>query len=169
MAESMSLKPVEIKPIPRANTSKAAAFRNGLFCCLVFLACYCLSWPVTQMGFIDDWSFFKTAQIFAHTGRIAYNGWADPMVGWLIPWGALFIKLFGNTYAAARLSILPITLFTLLLFHVILIRFQITPRNAVIGTLTLGLCPLPMPESYSRRDCREWSLSAEAGRHREEF
>ena len=97
------------------------------------------------MGFIDDWSFFKTAQIFAQTGHIAYNGWADPMLGWMIPWGALFIKLFGNSYTAARLSILPITLLTILLFHSLLIRFNVTPRNAIIGTLTLGLSPLLLP------------------------
>lgn len=149
MAESMPLNPVETKPHQRSSPSGAIILRNGVLCCLIFLACYWLAWPVTQMGFNDDWSFFKTAQIFAQTGRIAYNGWADPMVGWLIPWGALFIKLFGNSYTAVRLSILPVTLLTLLLFHSTLIRFNIAPRNAVIGTLTLGLCPLLLPFAAS--------------------
>jgi hypothetical protein len=97
------------------------------------------------MGFIDDWSFFQTARIFARTGHIVYNGWSDPIVGWLIPWGALFIHLFGATYTAVRFSVLPTALLTLLLFHSTLIRFQITPRNAFLGTLTLGLCPLFLP------------------------
>lgn len=119
--------------------------RNGLLCCFIFLACYGAAWPVTRMGFIDDWSFFATAQTFARTGHIVYNGWADPMVGWLIPWGAFFIKLFGSSYMAVRLSILPIDLLTILLFHSILIRFGITPRNAILGTLTLALCPLFLP------------------------
>lgn len=121
------------------------AWANGVLCCLIFLLGYLLAWPVTKMGFIDDWSFFKTAQIFARTGHIVYNGWSDPMVGWLIPWGALFIHLIGATYLAVRLSILPTALLTLLLFHSTLIRFQLTPRNAFLGTLTLALCPLFLP------------------------
>jgi hypothetical protein len=149
MAESMPLNPVKMNLPQRPAHSGAIIVRNGLVCCLIFLACYLLAWPVTGMGFIDDWSFLKTAQIFAQTGHIAYNGWSDPMVGWLIPWGALFIKLFGNSYTAVRLSILPVTLLTLLLFHSTLIRFRITPRNAVIGTLTLGLCPLLLPFTAS--------------------
>jgi hypothetical protein len=145
MAESMPSNPVAMEHLQDSEPSGAVVFRNGVLCCFIFLACYWLAWPVTRMGFIDDWSFFKTAQIFAYTGHIVYNGWSDPMVGWLIPWGALFIKIFGNSYMAVRLSILPITLLTLLLFHSTLIRFNITARNAFIGTLTLGLCPLLLP------------------------
>ena len=149
MAESMPLEPAEMEHLPRSSPSGAVILRNGILCCLVFLACYWLSWPVTRMGFIDDWSSFRTAQIFAHTGHIVYNGWSDPILGWMIPWGAVFIKAFGNTYTAVRLSILPIALLTLLLFHSTLIRFHITPGNAVIGTLTLGLCPLLLPFTAS--------------------
>ncbi len=128
-----------------ATPTEPHPLRNGILCCFIFLACYLAAWPVTRMGFIDDWSFFRTALIFARTGHIVYNGWSDPMVGWLIPWGALFVKLLGPSYMAVRLSILPFALLTLLLFHSILIRFGITPRNAILGTLTLGLCPLFLP------------------------
>jgi hypothetical protein len=50
---------------------------------------------------------------------------------------------------AVKLSTLPVALGCLLLFHSILRRFEITPRNAVIGTLTLGLSPLFLPLSAS--------------------
>lgn len=123
--------------------------RNGIFCCLIFLACLALVWPFTKMGFIDDWSYLRTAQLFVKTGHMVYNGWADPMLGWMVPWGALFIKLFGSSFIAVRLSILPIALSTLLLFHAILIRFGATPRNAILGTLTLGLSPLLLPLAVS--------------------
>lgn len=126
---------------------RAHSLRNGLFCCLVFLGCYLLAWPVANMGFMDGWSYIKTAQVFAQTGHLVYNGWATAMLGWMIPWGALFIKVFGFSFMAVKLSTLPVALVTLLLFHSILKRFEITPRNAVIGTLTLGLSPLFLPLS----------------------
>lgn len=125
------------------------SLRNGVFCALVFLACFWVAWPVAQVGFVDDWSYIKTTQVFAQTGHIAYNAWGAPMLGWMIPWGALFIKLFGFSFITVKLSTLPIAVVTLLLFHSILGRFAITPRNAVIGTLTLGLSPLFLPLSAS--------------------
>ncbi len=121
--------------------------RNGVFCCLVFLGCWLLAWPVANMAYGDDWSYIETARVFAQTGHIVYNGWGAPMLGWMIPWGALFIKLFGFSFMAAHLSILPVALATLLLFHALLRRFAIGPRDAVIGALTLGLSPLFLPLS----------------------
>ena len=96
--------------------------RNGIFCVLVFLACFWLAWPVANMPLNDDFSYIRTAQVFAQTGHIVYNGWATPMLGWMIPWGALFIKLFGFSFMAVKLSTLPRAVATLLLFHAILRR-----------------------------------------------
>ncbi len=128
---------------------KTSSLRNGVFCCLVFLGCYLLAWPVANMAFRDDWSYIETARVFAQTGHIVYNGWATAMLGWMIPWGALFIKLFGFSFMAVKLSMLPLALGCLLLFHASLRRFEITPMNAVVGTLTLGLSPLFLPLSAS--------------------
>jgi hypothetical protein len=128
---------------------KTHSLRNGVFCALIFLACFWVAWPVAQMGFVDDWSYIKVAQVFARTGHIVYNGWPVEILGWMVPWGALFIKLFGFSFMTVKLSTLPVAVATLLLFHSILRRFAITPRNAVIGTLTLGLSPLFLPLSAS--------------------
>jgi hypothetical protein len=118
-------------------------------CVLIFCACFWAAWPIAEMGFDDDWSYIKSAQVFAQTGQLIYNGWATAMLGWQIPWGALFIHLFGFSFTAVKLSTLPVAMFSLFLFHVIQIRFGITARNAVIGTLTLGLSPLLMPLAAS--------------------
>lgn len=123
-------------------TDKRRVGRDRFLCVLVFLGCVAVAWPVAQMPYNDDWSYIKTAQVFARTGHVAYNGWATAMLGWMIPWGALFIKLFGFSFMAVKLSTLPLAVVCLLLFHAILRRFAITPRNAVIGTLALGLSPL---------------------------
>jgi hypothetical protein len=123
---------------------------EGLVCGCVVVAAICGSHPYAEMGFIDDWSYVKTVFEYARTGHFVYNGWATAMLGWQIPWGALFVKLFGYSFTAARLSMLPVDLAAIWLFYSILERFGIERRNAVFGTLTLGLSPLfiPLGASY---------------------
>jgi hypothetical protein len=68
----------------------------------------------------------------------------------MIPWGALFLKVFGFSFTAARLSMLPLAMATVYLFHATLVRFGVGPRNSVFGALTLGFSPVffPMAASY---------------------
>jgi len=101
------------------------------------------------MPFSDEFSYDKTALEFAHTGHILYNGWATAMLGWLIPWGALFIKTFGFSFSGMRLSMLPIDAATVYLFHQILRRFGINPGHAIFGTLAFALSPIFMPSAVS--------------------
>jgi hypothetical protein len=125
------------------------AVRNGIICACVPAALLLVSRPVAEMGFVDDWSYVKTAFVFARTGHIVYNGWATAMLGWAIPWAALFIKLFGFSFTAVRLSTLPLAMASVYLLHASLVRFGITARNAVVGALTLGLSPLFLPLAAS--------------------
>ncbi len=139
--------------LERANIGKMPeqlhAVRNGIICACVTAASVIASWPVAEMGFVDDWSYVKTAFVFARTGHIVYNGWSTAMLGWVIPWGALFIKLFGFSFTAVRLSTLPLARVSVYLFHASLVRFGITARNAMVGALTLGLSPLFLPLAAS--------------------
>lgn len=123
--------------------------RNGMLCALLVLVCILATYPIAEMGFVDDWSYVKTALVFARTGHIVYNGWATAMLGWAIPWAALFIKLFGFSFTAVRLSTLPLAMASVYLFHASLLRFGITARNAIVGALTLGLSPLFLPLAAS--------------------
>ncbi len=122
---------------------------NGLMCALVVAGCLWATYPVAEIGFIDDWSYVKTAQVFAQTGHFVYNGWATAMLGWQVVWGALFIKLFGFSFTVVRLSTLFVAMAVIVLFHAVLVRFGVNARNAVLGTLTLGLSPLFMPMAVS--------------------
>jgi len=124
--------------------------RNGIICACVMAGAVLVSQPFAEMGFVDDWSYVETAFVFARTGHLAYNGWATAMLGWVIPWAALFIKLFGFSFTVARLSTLPLSMASVYLLHASLVRFGITPRNAMVGALTLGLSPLflPLASSY---------------------
>jgi hypothetical protein len=105
-------------------------------------ACFLAIYPVANVPCGDDFSYMKTALDFEQTGKIIYNGWATAMLGWLIPWGALFIKVFGFSFTILRVSMLPIAAATIYLLHQILRRFGINPQNAVFGTLAIGLSPI---------------------------
>src|SRR5258708_10649992 len=72
------------------------------------------------------------------------------MLGWITPSSAPFLRPFGFSFTIVRLSMLPVTMACISLFHASLVRFGIRGRNAVLGALTLGLSPvfLPMAASY---------------------
>ena len=122
---------------------------NALLCSVIVLTCVLIANPAANMPFSDEFSYDKSALDFAHTGHFLYNGWATAMVGWLIPWGALFIKVFGFSFTVMRLSMLPIDAAAVYLFHQILRRFGINPRNAVFGTLAFALSPIFLPSAAS--------------------
>jgi hypothetical protein len=140
---------VTVLAAPVENLDGSHSGRNGLLCAFVVAACVLIANPVANMPFSDGFSYDKTALDFARTGHIFYNGWATAMLGWLIPWGALFIKVFGFSFTVMRLSMLPIAMATVYLFHRILRRFGIHPANAVFGALALALSPIFLPSAAS--------------------
>jgi hypothetical protein len=96
------------------------------------------------MGISDDWSYIQIAQNLARTGHILYNGWVTPVLGWQLYLAAAFIKLFGFSFTAPRMSTLLIGCLTAFLLHRTLVRLGLTERNATLGTLTFVLSPLFM-------------------------
>src|SRR5690349_5015867 len=122
---------------------------SGVACALIagFAVLLCL--PFADMGFIDDWSYVRTAYDFAQTGHFVYNGWATAMLGWQIVWSAPFLKLFGYSFTVARLSMLPFAMACGWLLHAILRHSGISNRNAVFGSLAVCLSPLFLPLAAS--------------------
>lgn len=118
-------------------------------CALLLPFCALLAWPVSNDGYLDDFSYAHTALQFARTGHVVYNAWAGPTQGWMILWGALFIKLFGFSFNILRVSTLILAMATVFVFHRILVRFGLPRRSAALGTLTLSLSPLFLPLSFS--------------------
>lgn len=123
---------------------------GGLWCAVLAGLAVLLCVPFAEMGFIDDWSYIRTAYEFARTGHFVFNGWATAMLGWQILWSAPFLKLFGYSFTVARLSMLPFACGCGWLLHTILRHGNVTNRNAIFGSLTLCLSPLfiPLAASY---------------------
>ena len=136
-------------PVAVESGKYSCSIRDGLLCSVVLAACVLIANPTANMPFMDDFSYTKTALDFERTGHFLYNGWAVEILGWLVPWGALFIKLFGFSFTVMRLSMLPIAMAAVFLFHQILRRFGVNRQNAVLGALTMSLSPLFLPLAAS--------------------
>ncbi len=114
----------------------------ALFCAVAVLLCELISRPYANMGISDDGPYILIARNLAATGRIAYNGWASPIMGWQLYLGAAFIKLFGFSFTSVRSCTLLISVVMAFVLQRILARAGITERNATIATLALVLSPL---------------------------
>ncbi len=97
----------------------------------------------------DDPSFMWSARVAAQTGRIVYNGWATPILTWMLYLGALFIKLFGFSFTILRVSIATLSLAVIFLLQRLFERCGIARPAATLGTLTVVLSPLFVPLSFS--------------------
>lgn len=122
---------------------------DGLLCTTAVLLLILATRPFVEMGLIDDFSYVKTAWDFAHTGHFIFNGWATAMLGWQVIWGALFVRLLGDSFFAPRLSVLLVAGLSVLLLHAILRRGGLTRSNATFGTLVVGLSPIFVPLSVT--------------------
>jgi hypothetical protein len=118
------------------------SMRNALLCVLIVAACFLVIYPVVNGPGGDDFSYTKTAVDFEQSGKMLYNGWATAMLGWLIPWGALFVKIFGFSFTTLRIAMLPIAMAAVYLLHQVLRRFGINRQNAVFGTLAVAVSPI---------------------------
>ena len=129
--------------------AKVKAYLPALLCALMPILCYGIVRPFAEMGIDDDWSYVKSAQVLAQTGHIVYNGWAAPMLGWQLYCGALFVKLFGFSFTAVRLSTLIEATATAFLLERSMVWAGINEWNATLATMTFVLSPLYVPLTFT--------------------
>ncbi|MBB5318911.1 ArnT family glycosyltransferase [Tunturibacter empetritectus] len=129
--------------------NRRGVFYPALICAFALAAAVAISHPVLELATNDDWSYVWSARVLADTGHVVYNGWGAMMLGWQLYLGALFIKLFGFSFTAARISVLIVSIGTVVLIQRLFLRFGISQWNATIATLTIALSPLFLPLAYS--------------------
>jgi hypothetical protein len=125
-----------------AGIAPTSRWQDGLLCAAMVAVCVLIAHPVAEVALGDDFSYTRSALDFARTGHLVYNGWATASVGWMAVWGALFIKLVGFSFTLMRFAMLPVSMATVYLFQQVLLGFGISRRGAVLGALTLGVCPV---------------------------
>ena len=134
---------------PRHYKPQLLSQRGAFMCVIIFGLCVVAAYPISNEGYVDDFSYAHSALLFAQTGKFVYDVWATALLGWLVPWGALFIKIFGFSFNVMRFAALPIAMSSVYLFHRVLVRFEVSEYNAIFGTLLLTLSPMYFPLTTS--------------------
>jgi hypothetical protein len=129
------------------ETETATDLRYAFLCALLVVVAGLATLPFTEAGVNDDWTYIRMAFDFARTGEIRYNGWSAPILGIQAVWGGLFAKLFGNSFTAVRLSVLPFAAGVALLTYTLHRRAGIRATHAAFGTLVCLLNPVVIPVS----------------------
>ena len=122
--------------------TRLKSLASALLCALTLGLAALLVHPVMEAGIMDDASYTRTAEVFARTGHIVYNGWGAMPIGWQLDMAAVAIKLFGFSMTVVRLSMLPVAMGSAILLHRIFVRCGVSNGNAVLGTLSVVLSPL---------------------------
>ena len=124
-------------------------FQPALFCAFAVLACELISHPYVTMGVCDDGLYILMVRTLAATGHVVYNGWAAPMLTGQLYLAAAMVKLFGFSSTTIRVSTLLVSMALAFLLQRILVRTNITERNATIGTLAFVLSPIYLLMSFT--------------------
>lgn len=129
--------------------SRSRTLLPALVCALLVIVCTLAAWPFAETGLDDDYSYIFSAKALAETGHVHYVGWASAMVGWQLALGAAFLRVFGFSFTAARMSMLLIAALTAFLLQRLLVRCGLSARNAVLVTLAVLLSPMALPLAFS--------------------
>ena len=119
-------------------------------CAALVALCVFATVPWLEMGFNDDWSYAHTARALAASGRMTYDGWGQPMLGFQAFWGAALIRLFGFSFTLLRLSTLPFAAACAALAYGLGREAGLEAEWALAGAAGFALSPLfiPLAASY---------------------
>jgi hypothetical protein len=90
----------------------------------------------------DDWDFALAAWRFAQTGRFHFTAFTAVSLRAQVLWGALWTRLFGESFDVLRMSTLVLAAATLLIVHRILLRAGLPRAGRIVATLALGFHPI---------------------------
>jgi len=90
----------------------------------------------------DDWDFALATWRFAETGRFHFTAFTAVSLRAQVLWGALWTRLFGESFDVLRMSTLVLAAATLVIVHRILRRAGVPRFGRVIATLALGFHPI---------------------------
>lgn len=134
---------------PPNSASKYAEARNALLCVVIVAAAMLIIRPFADIGYGDDTAYAQVALVLARTGHLVYNGWESAFLVLHAYWGALFIRLFGFSFVALRLSTVPFALGAVGLCRLLVRRAGLAPRTSFLVSLLFGLSTLFLPVAVS--------------------
>src|SRR3954467_1857124 len=83
----------------------------------------------------DDWDFALAAWHFAKTGHFQFTAFTAVSLRAQVLWGALWTRVFGESFDVLRMSTLVLAAATLLIVHRTLLRSGVPRFGRVVATL----------------------------------
>ena len=108
----------------------------------VWAAAVALINPRGNFPIDDDWDFALAAWRFASTGQFHFTPFTAVSLRAQVLWGALWTRLFGQSFDVLRASTLVLALATLVVVHRILLRAGVPRFGRLIATLAFGFHPI---------------------------
>ena len=90
----------------------------------------------------DDWDFAIATWRFAATGRFHFTAFTAVSLRAQVLWGALWTRLFGESFDVLRVSTLVLAAATLIVVHRMLLRAGVPRVGRIAATLALGFHPI---------------------------
>lgn len=90
----------------------------------------------------DDWDFAKAAWAFAETGEFQFTGYTAASIRLQVLWGALWTRLFGQSYEVLRASTLFLAFATLVVLWGLLLRLGVPRGTRLLGVGALLAHPI---------------------------
>ncbi len=89
----------------------------------------------------DDWAYALSAKEFLHSGRMRILDWAAPSLVAHIAWGALCMRLLGESFVSLRVGTLLLALLGAWASYGLGRSLRLSPRQALLSTLALLFSP----------------------------
>jgi len=90
----------------------------------------------------DDWDFALATWRFAETGHFHFTPFTAVSLRAQVLWGALWTRLFGESFDVLRASTLVLAVATLIIVHRMLLRAGVPAFGRIAATLALGFHPI---------------------------
>jgi hypothetical protein len=90
----------------------------------------------------DDWDFALATWRFAETGHFHFTAFTAVSLRAQVLWGALWTRLFGESFDVLRLSTMVLAAATLIIVHRMLLRAGVPRVGRMVATLALGFHPI---------------------------
>lgn len=90
----------------------------------------------------DDWDFALATWSFARTGHFHFTPFTAVSLRAQVLWGALWTRLFGESFNVLRVSTLVLAAATIIIVHAMLLRAGVPRFGRIVATLALAFHPI---------------------------
>jgi hypothetical protein len=108
----------------------------------IFAAAIAFINPRGNFPLNDDWDFALATWRFAKSGHFQFTAFTAVSLRAQVLWGALWTRIFGESFNVLRMSTIVLAAVTLVIVHRTLLRAGVPRAGRLIASLALGFHPI---------------------------